>query len=78
MQPLVEAERKKRHGQYDPERWQIYFENLYHLTLEHPPEKVRSAQQLWRLQKPDLTPTHIARVRQDLSNKPGEKEISAD
>jgi hypothetical protein len=52
MQPLIRAERKKRLASYDPERWQIYFENLYHLIRERPPEKARAAQRMWRLQKP--------------------------
>lgn len=50
MQPLIQAERKKRQDSYDPERWQIYFENLYHLIREQPPEKARSGQRMWRLQ----------------------------
>lgn len=59
MQSLIQAERKKRQGQYDQERWQIYFENLYHLIRELPPEKARSAQRMWRLQKPADAPTRI-------------------
>lgn len=51
MEPLVLAERRKRQD-YDPDRWQIYFENLYHLIREKPPEKARSAQPRWRLQQP--------------------------
>lgn len=40
MQPLVQTERHKRQGQYDPERWQIYFENLYQLIREQPLKKL--------------------------------------
>lgn len=50
MQPLIQAERKKRQDSYDPERWQIYFENLYQLIREQSPEKARSSQRMWRLQ----------------------------
>jgi hypothetical protein len=78
MQPLVQAERKKRHGQYDPERWQIYFENLYYLIREQPPEKARSVQRMWRLQKPTRTPTHIGGYSPSLPNEPDEKEIAVE
>jgi hypothetical protein len=78
MQPLVQAERKKRQSQYDPERWQIYFENLYHLIQELPPEKARSTQRMWRLQKLAHAPNHIDGIRQHLLDKPGEKEITAE
>jgi hypothetical protein len=54
MQPLIEAERSKRQDSIDPQRWQIYFENLYHLIQELPPERARSTQRLWRLQHSDL------------------------
>jgi hypothetical protein len=77
MQPLIQTERKKRQGGYDQERWQIYFENLYHLIRELPPEKARSAQHMWRLNKPVRAPTHLEGIRQDIPNKPGEKEIAA-
>ncbi|HEY3685404.1 MAG TPA: hypothetical protein VGL93_20405 [Streptosporangiaceae bacterium] len=50
MLPLVTAEREKRGGSYDVQRWQVYFENLYHLVRQCPPAKARSAQHLWRLQ----------------------------
>jgi hypothetical protein len=56
LQPLIEAERKKRQDSHDPDRWQIYFENLYHLTRGLPPEKARSAQRMWRLRNPVRTP----------------------
>jgi len=59
MRQLIQVERKKRQDSYDPERWQIYFENLYHLIREQPPEEARSAQHLWRLEKPELARTHI-------------------
>jgi hypothetical protein len=49
LQPLIKAERDKRRDSYDPERWQIYFENLYHLIREQPPEQARSAQHMWRV-----------------------------
>jgi len=65
MRPLIQAERKKRQGQYDPERWQIYFENLYHLIREQPPEKARSAQRMWRLQKSARAPRHIGSIRSE-------------
>ena len=51
MRPLIETERIKRQDSLDPQRWQIYFENLYHLIQEMPPEKARSTQRLWRLQR---------------------------
>ena len=49
MQALIHAERKKRQDSHDPERWQIYFENLYYLIREQSPEEIRSAQRMWRL-----------------------------
>lgn len=51
MRPLIETERIRRQDSRDPQRWQIYFENLYHLIQEMPPEKARSTQRLWRLQR---------------------------
>ena len=60
MQPLIKAERKKRQDSYDPERWQVYFENLYHLIREQSPEKARSVQRMWRLQNPAREPTRIS------------------
>lgn len=60
MQPLIQAEREKRRDSYDPGRWQIYFENLYHLIREQSPEKARSAQRRWRLQNPAHVPTRIS------------------
>lgn len=77
MQPLVQAERKKRRDSYDPERWQIYFENLYHLIRDQPPEKARAAQRMWRLQKPARALTHTGGIRLGAPNKPGEEEIAA-
>ena len=48
--PLVEAERTKRQSRgSDPQRWQIYFENLYHLVKASPPQRSRASQRLWRL-----------------------------
>ena len=51
MRPLVESERKRRSDSYDAERFQIYFENLYHLVQELPPAQARSSQRLWRLRR---------------------------
>ena len=60
MEPFIQAERKKRQDSYDPERWQIYFENLYHLIREQPPAKARSVQRMWRLQNPAQVSTRIS------------------
>lgn len=51
MEPLVQAERVKRAGTDlpDPDRWQVYFENLYHLVRDTPPEQARAESRLWRL-----------------------------
>ncbi|WP_329134933.1 hypothetical protein OG552_20310 [Streptomyces sp. NBC_01476] len=50
MEPLVRGERVKRDpANQDPIRWQVYFENLYHLVKETPPSKARSGEKLWRL-----------------------------
>lgn len=51
MEPLVQAERAKRarNDLPDPNRWQEYFENLYHLVRETPPEQARAQTHLWRL-----------------------------
>lgn len=51
LEPLVQAERAKRasNGLPDPNRWQEYFENLYHLVLETPAEQARAQTHLWRL-----------------------------
>jgi hypothetical protein len=49
VRPLVEAERNRRSNSEIPARWQMYFENLYCLVLENPPEEAREAQGLWRL-----------------------------
>ncbi|WP_196942741.1 DUF4760 domain-containing protein [Streptomyces sclerotialus] len=51
MEPLVAVERAKRaqNGLPDPNRWQEYFENLYHLVREAPAERVRARSRLWRL-----------------------------
>ncbi|MEU6765033.1 hypothetical protein ABZ916_21175 [Streptomyces sp. NPDC046853] len=50
MEPLVRAERARRRQSAlpDPERWQAYFENLYHLVKEMPAERARAKAQLWR------------------------------
>lgn len=52
MQPLIQAEREKRQDSHDPNRWQIYFENLYQVIREQSPEEARSAQRMWRLKSP--------------------------
>jgi len=49
VRPLVEAERNRRTNSTVSARWQMYFENLYCLVLENPPEEAREAQGLWRL-----------------------------
>lgn len=50
LEPLVQAERAARTPSgIDPERWQAYFENLYHLVRETPPPQARAAQARWRL-----------------------------
>ncbi|MEU2785670.1 hypothetical protein [Streptomyces sp. NPDC007110] len=51
MEPLVQVERAKRaqNGLPDPNRWQAYFENLYHLVRETPPPQARARTDLWRL-----------------------------
>lgn len=51
MAPLVQAERAKRAANNlpDPNRWQEYFENLYHLVREIPPEQARARTRLWRV-----------------------------
>ncbi|MFI5795085.1 hypothetical protein [Streptomyces sp. NPDC051677] len=51
MEPLVRAERTRRveNSLPDPDRWQVYFENLYHLVREAPPEQARTQTPLWRL-----------------------------
>ncbi|MFI9770260.1 hypothetical protein ACIHJG_25810 [Streptomyces sp. NPDC052415] len=51
MEPLVQAERAKRarNNLPDPNRWQAYFENLYHLVRETPPDRARAQTDMWRL-----------------------------
>ncbi|WP_157881127.1 DUF4760 domain-containing protein [Streptomyces griseoruber] len=51
MEPLVRAERTRRAQNTlpDPGRWQVYFENLYHLVRETPAEQDRAQAPLWRL-----------------------------
>nr|WP_024126085.1 hypothetical protein [Streptomyces sp. FR1]AHE38703.1 Hypothetical protein pFRL2_28c [Streptomyces sp. FR1] len=50
MEPLVRAERARRMQKSlpDPDRWQAYFETLYHLVRETPPEQARTQASLWR------------------------------
>lgn len=54
MEPLVRVERAKRaqNNLPDPDRWQEYFENLYHLVKELPPPDARAQSPLWRLPQP--------------------------
>jgi len=47
MQPLIVAERAKRQKSIDPERWQLYFENLHLLVKKNPPAKARASSRLW-------------------------------
>ncbi|OQQ13666.1 hypothetical protein B0675_25695 [Streptomyces sp. M41(2017)] len=51
LQPLVQAERSKRANNAlpDPNRWQQYFENLYHLVRATPAADARRRTQLWLL-----------------------------
>ncbi|NEA58070.1 hypothetical protein G3I60_28910 [Streptomyces sp. SID13666] len=50
MEPLIRGERIQRNpSTQDPIRWQVYFENLYLLVRETPPQKARSDEKLWRL-----------------------------
>ncbi|MFE2103546.1 hypothetical protein, partial [Streptomyces sp. NPDC059468] len=51
MEPLVAVERARRaqNALPDPNRWQAYFENLYHLVRETPAEQARAETPLWRL-----------------------------
>ncbi|MEU3620117.1 hypothetical protein ABZ725_48745 [Streptomyces sp. NPDC006872] len=51
MEPLVTVERARRaqNALPDPDRWQQYFENLYHLVRETPAEHARARSRLWRL-----------------------------
>ncbi|MFF0734205.1 hypothetical protein ACFYVK_21575 [Streptomyces chartreusis] len=51
MEPLVRVEREKRAhcGLPDADRWQAYFENLYHLVRAMPPEHARAQAHLWRV-----------------------------
>ncbi|WP_404197242.1 DUF4760 domain-containing protein [Streptomyces tauricus] len=51
MEPLVRVERAKRaqNALPDPNRWQEYFENLYHLVRKMPPPQARAQSHLWRL-----------------------------
>ncbi|WP_162931320.1 hypothetical protein [Streptomyces sporangiiformans] len=41
--------RRAQNALPDPNRWQAYFENLYHLVRETPAEQARVRTQLWRL-----------------------------
>ncbi|MCZ4124869.1 MULTISPECIES: DUF4760 domain-containing protein [Streptomyces] len=50
MEPLIRAERARRSPSLqDPIRWQVYFENLYHLVRETSPSEARSREKRWRL-----------------------------
>ncbi|WP_141753775.1 MULTISPECIES: DUF4760 domain-containing protein [Streptomyces] len=54
MEPLVAVERAYRANNSlpDPNRWQEYFENLYHLVRELPAEQARAQARHWRLSRP--------------------------
>ncbi|MGI5405179.1 DUF4760 domain-containing protein [Streptomyces chartreusis] len=54
MEPLVQAERstRARNDLPDPNRWQEYFENLYHLVRETQAQQARAQTRLWRLSRP--------------------------
>ncbi len=41
LTPLIDAERKRRHEDVDPLRWQAYFENLVDLIQECPPAQAQ-------------------------------------
>ncbi|MET9670046.1 hypothetical protein ABZY19_32585 [Streptomyces sp. NPDC006475] len=48
LEPLIKAERAARTPSgVDPERWQVYFENLYLLVKRTPPAKARESQRRW-------------------------------
>jgi hypothetical protein len=77
MERLIQAERNKRQDSYDPERWQIYFENLYHLVRQLPPQKARSAQGRWRLQTRASGNSLVSGVHQGHLSASGEKGATA-
>jgi hypothetical protein len=55
MEPLIRAERSLRARSSDPDRWQVYFENLVRLIEECPPAEARRRQRRWRLRSdPDI------------------------
>jgi hypothetical protein len=49
VRPMALAEREKRRQlQFrDPERWQAYYENLYHLVVSTPPHEARAKASRW-------------------------------
>jgi hypothetical protein len=48
--PLIKAERTHRNQvTYDHQRWQLYYENLYHLIRTRTPDAARAGQRLWRI-----------------------------
>lgn len=47
MEPLIRAERHLRDLSTDPERWQMYFENLVSLVKECPPDHARRKLRKW-------------------------------
>ena len=49
MEPLIHAERAFRGHTTDPQRWQVYFENLVRLVEECPPDQARQKQRNWKL-----------------------------
>ena len=60
VRPIVLAERAQRERYDDPDRWQIYFENLNRLLTDLPPDRARESQKLWRLQCTAPTPADNA------------------
>lgn len=50
MEPFIRAERNLRNpSAADPERWQMYFENLVLLLRQCPPEQARRKLRKWRI-----------------------------
>lgn len=51
LAPLVDGERKKRglSGSVDPDRWQVYFQNLDGRIRDYSPEQARRDLRQWRL-----------------------------
>ncbi|GGO90096.1 hypothetical protein GCM10012280_34830 [Wenjunlia tyrosinilytica] len=52
LRPFVEAQRATYAPTgADPQRWQIYYENLYLLIQETPPVEARSSERNWRVRE---------------------------